>query len=64
MMRFSGFLFFLVKSSQIQSNFLGVGLAFSAYLRFNDVARQNLLLEGAPQDFYFIKVQLASISFN
>jgi hypothetical protein len=52
MMRFSGFLFFLVKSSQIQSNFLGVGLAFSAHLRFNDVDRKNLPLLEPRQDFY------------
>jgi uncharacterized membrane protein len=46
---------FPVKSTPIQSDFLGVGLAFFAHLRFNDVDRQNLPLVDAEQDFYFFE---------
>jgi hypothetical protein len=52
--------FFRIFFGQIQSNslksspiFLGVGLAFCAHLRFNDVDRQNLPFLEPRHEFYF-----------
>jgi hypothetical protein len=45
---------FLLKSTPIRSDFFGVGLAFCAHLRFNDVDRKKLPLLEPRHDFYFL----------
>ena len=48
-------IFYFFNSNPVKSSpiFLGVGLAFCAYLRSNDVDRQNVPLLDPRHDFYF-----------
>jgi hypothetical protein len=44
-----------LRFSPIQSDFFGVGLAFSTYLRFNDVDRKKLPLLESRHNFLFFE---------